>query len=94
MSVGSDLRWPGEALVPGAFKRVSAQLLTPRQREVAALIALGLTNREIASRLMVTERTAEGHVQSILNKLAFYSRARIAAWAVGCRLLRGDASDE
>jgi len=44
--------------------------------------------------LVVAERTAEGHVQSILNKLGFYSRSRIAAWAVGCRLPRGDATDE
>ena len=87
MGVGSDLRWASEALVP-------SQVLTPRQREVAALIALGLTNREIASRLVVAERTAEGHVQSILNKLGFYSRSRIAAWAVGCRLVGVDAGDE
>ena len=82
MGVGSDLLRASEALVP-------SQVLTPRQREVAALIALGLTNREIASRLVVAERTAEGHVQSILNKLGFYSRSRIAAWAVGCRLVGG-----
>jgi non-specific serine/threonine protein kinase len=87
MGVGSDLLRASEALVP-------SQVLTPRQREVAALIALGLTNREIASRLVVAERTAEGHVQGILNKLGFYSRARIAAWAVGCRLLWGDAGHE
>jgi predicted ATPase/class 3 adenylate cyclase/DNA-binding CsgD family transcriptional regulator len=57
-------------------------LLTAREREVAALIAQGLTNREIASRLVIAERTAEGHVQGILNKLGFNSRAQIAAWAV------------
>ena len=61
-------------------KRVD--LLTPREREVATLIASGLTNREIASRLVIAERTAEGHVQAILNKLTFNSRAQIAAWAV------------
>jgi non-specific serine/threonine protein kinase len=57
-------------------------LLTSREREVAALIAQGLSNREIASRLVIAERTAEGHVQSILNKLGFNSRTQIAAWAV------------
>jgi predicted ATPase/DNA-binding CsgD family transcriptional regulator len=56
--------------------------LTAREREVAALIAQGLSNRQIASRLVIAERTAEGHVQSILNKLTFNSRAQIAAWAV------------
>ncbi|HLW49220.1 MAG TPA: alpha/beta fold hydrolase [bacterium] len=57
-------------------------LLTSREREVAALIAQGLANREIAERLVIRERTAEGHVQSILNKLGFNSRVQVAAWAV------------
>lgn len=61
---------------------VHVSRLTVREREVAALIAQGLTNREIASRLTIAERTAEGHVQGILNKLGFNSRAQIAAWAV------------
>ena len=55
--------------------------LTTREREVAALVAKGLTNREIASRLVISERTADSHVQHILNKLGFSSRAQIAAWA-------------
>ena len=54
--------------------------LTPREREVAALIAEGLTNREIAARLVVAQRTAEGHVENILSKLGFTSRAQVAAW--------------
>jgi non-specific serine/threonine protein kinase len=62
------------------------RLLTLREREVAALIARGLTNRDIASQLVVTARTAETHVQNILNKLGFSSRAQIAAWAVECGL--------
>jgi non-specific serine/threonine protein kinase len=67
-------------------------ILTSREREVAALIAQGLTNREIAARLVVAERTAEGHVQSILNKLGVNSRARIAVWAAehGLRPGSGD----
>lgn len=60
--------------------------LTSREREVAALVAGGLTNREIAAALVVTERTAETHVQNILNKLGFSSRAQVAAWAVEQRL--------
>jgi len=57
-------------------------ILTSREREVAALIVQGLTNREIASHLVIAERTAEGHVQNILNKLGFNARTQIAAWAV------------
>ncbi len=60
----------------------TANLLTAREREVAALVARGLTNRDIAERLVVTERTAETHIQNILNKLGYTSRAQIAAWVV------------
>ena len=62
-------------------KDTAADLLTAREREVAALVAHGMTNRQIAAKLVVTERTAETHVQNILNKLGFTSRAQIAAWA-------------
>ncbi len=55
--------------------------LTPREREVAALVAAGLSNREIAGRLVITERTAEGHVAHILDRLGFRTRVQIAAWA-------------
>lgn len=54
--------------------------LTRREREVAALIADGLSNREIAARLVVAQRTAEGHVENILGKLGFTSRAQVAGW--------------
>ncbi|MBE3015621.1 AAA family ATPase [Microbispora sp. NEAU-D428] len=54
--------------------------LTPREREIAELIAQGLSNREISSALVISQRTAEGHVERILNKLAFNSRTQIAAW--------------
>ncbi|GGQ55560.1 ATP-binding protein [Couchioplanes azureus] len=59
--------------------------LTPREREVAALVAEGLTNREIAARLVVAQRTAEGHVENILSKLGFTSRAQVAAWLAARR---------
>jgi len=49
---------------------------------VATLIARGLTNREIAQALAISERTAGNHVQHILNKLGVSSRAQIAVWAV------------
>ena len=57
--------------------------LSPREREIALLVANGLTNGAIAQRLVISERTVEGHVAHILNKLGHTSRAQIAAWAVG-----------
>jgi YVTN family beta-propeller protein len=56
--------------------------LTPRELEVAHLVAQGLTNRQIASRLFIAERTAEYHVEQIRNKLGFHARSEIAAWVV------------
>jgi non-specific serine/threonine protein kinase len=56
--------------------------LTPREREVAALIAQGKSNRAIAQALVISEKTAERHVANILSKLGFHSRTQIAAWAV------------
>ncbi len=54
--------------------------LTDRELEVAKLITGGLSNREIADRLVISPRTAEGHVNRILRKLGFDSRTQIAAW--------------
>ena len=55
--------------------------LTAREREIASLVASGLSNRAIADRLVISERTAQNHVQHILGKLGFANRAQIAAWA-------------
>jgi DNA-binding CsgD family transcriptional regulator len=60
-------------------------LLSPREREVAALIAEGRSNRQIGKTLVISERTAEHHVQSILSKLGFDSRAQVAAWVASAR---------
>jgi pimeloyl-ACP methyl ester carboxylesterase/DNA-binding CsgD family transcriptional regulator len=54
--------------------------LTPRQVEVAALIAGGATNREIAARLTITERSVESHLERICARMGFRSRSQIAAW--------------
>ncbi|QBR92031.1 helix-turn-helix transcriptional regulator [Nocardioides euryhalodurans] len=54
--------------------------LSPRERETAVLVAEGLSNRQIAARLVISERTAQNHVQHILGKLGFVNRAQIAAW--------------
>jgi predicted ATPase/serine/threonine protein kinase/DNA-binding CsgD family transcriptional regulator len=58
---------------------------TKREREVAELVAEGLTNREIASRLTISVRTAQGHIEHLLAKLGFTTRAQIAAWVVESR---------
>jgi DNA-binding CsgD family transcriptional regulator len=67
--------------------------LTTREREVAALVAQGKSNRAIASELVVGIRTVEAHVTRILNKLAFSSRAQIAVWAVEKGFARPDRDD-
>ncbi len=54
--------------------------LTPREREIAALIARGLSNRAIAGELVISQATVARHVANMLTKLGFSSRARIAAW--------------
>ncbi len=57
------------------------QTLTRREAEVAALAARGLTNRDIAARLLLSVRTVEVHVDHILTKLGFRTRTQLAAWA-------------
>ena len=60
--------------------------LTRRELEVADLVADGLSNPQIAARLVISVRTAQGHVENILRKLGFNSRSRIAAWVTERRL--------
>ncbi|MFJ8849192.1 response regulator transcription factor [Streptomyces sp. NPDC102437] len=54
-----------------------ADVLTPREREVATLLASGLSNREVAEQLVTSKRTADTHVERILTKLAIDSRTEI-----------------
>jgi len=61
---------------------VDAGPLSRREQEVVVMIAAGMTNRQIAERLFIAERTAEGHVERIRNKLGFRSRTEVATWAV------------
>jgi DNA-binding CsgD family transcriptional regulator/sugar lactone lactonase YvrE len=56
--------------------------LSRREREVAALVAEGLTNRQIGERLFISERTVDGHLEHVREKLAVNTRAQIAAWYV------------
>lgn len=79
---------PGGRRDTGAPK---GSVLTPREREVAALVAEGMTNRQIAESLFVAERTAETHVENILMKLGFTSRTQVAGWVLGAGL-HGDGT--
>jgi pimeloyl-ACP methyl ester carboxylesterase/DNA-binding CsgD family transcriptional regulator len=63
--------------------QTAASPLTGRELEVAELIAAGLTNQAIASRLGIAPRTAESHAENIRRKLGVRSRAQIAAWVTG-----------
>ena len=62
--------------------RAAADTLTAREHEVLALLAAGLSNREIATRLSISERTARTHVSSILDKLGLRSRTQAALYAI------------
>jgi DNA-binding CsgD family transcriptional regulator len=62
--------------------QVRSSALTPRELEVADLVAAGLTNREIAHSLVISTRTVESHIDHIKVKLGFTRRARIVAWAL------------
>ena len=70
-----------EASAVGNRPTGGSPALTERELEVAELVAKGMTDREIAAELVISQRTAESHVQHILTKLGFRSRAQIAAWA-------------
>jgi non-specific serine/threonine protein kinase len=70
----------GPAAGVTAHGRGEREPLTGREREVAELIAEGLSNRDIAARLFIGHRTVETHVENILNKLGFKSRSEVAAW--------------
>jgi DNA-binding NarL/FixJ family response regulator len=73
----------GEPTPHSADERAVSQqraVLTRREREIATLVAEGLSNKEIADRLVIAKRTAETHVENILSKLGFTSRVQIAMW--------------
>ena len=94
-------RWPGwrrdeaaallRRLGEGPAAADGPGVLTPREREVAALLAEGLSNGEIARRLFISAKTASVHVSNILAKLGMASRAEVAAWAVRSGLVGGAA---
>jgi DNA-binding NarL/FixJ family response regulator len=85
-------RWPGwrHEEVTALLRRLGDRAaptdgpdsLTPREREVAVLLAEGLSNGEIARRLFISTKTASVHVSNILAKLDMTSRTGVATWAV------------
>jgi DNA-binding CsgD family transcriptional regulator/tetratricopeptide (TPR) repeat protein len=83
-------RWPGwrRDRADGLLRRLEGSTqradggLTAREREVATLIAQGLTNGQLADRLYISPKTAAVHVSNILTKLGLSGRAEVAAWAV------------
>jgi len=83
-AVEETLAWLAEAPPAAApsSEAPAVAMLTRRERQVVALLARGLTNRQIAEALVLTEGTAENYVQRILGKLNFNNRAQIAVWAV------------
>ena len=72
----------GDGARPGraAPAEAGAGVLAKREADVARLVADGLTNKQIGTRLFISERTVDSHVRSILNKLGASSRAQIATW--------------
>ncbi len=93
-------RLPLDAVVADALDDQAARpppggdapaVLTRREREVAELVARGLSNKEIAGSLVIAQRTAETHVEHVLTKLGFTSRAQIASWVTARRAEPGAA---
>ncbi len=79
------LDMPGRLAVAhrvAAGNRAASGPLTARESEVAALVADGLSNKAIAGRLFVSERTVESHVRSVLGKLGYANRTEIVAWVL------------
>ncbi len=75
----------GEPEVAAASPADPRSPLTKREAEIAELVTEGLSNRGIADSLHLSERTVQGHVQSILRKLDFRSRVQVAAWVLRAR---------
>ena len=60
--------------------RSGPAVLTKREHQIAELLAAGLTNEDIASKLVISKRTVDTHVEHILVKLGFNSRTQVAVW--------------
>jgi non-specific serine/threonine protein kinase len=81
-SVDDAVRYAIDEQTVPAKKSPEVDALSRRERQVAELVAEGLTNRAIAAKLVISQRTAQGHVERILSKLGYTSRTQIATWLV------------
>ena len=96
MSLEQALAKAGDIAFKAAVARQRQQELhglTPREREVAALIAHAKSNGEIAEELMVSKRTVESHIANIRSKLGFTKRAQIVRWAIETGLINATGLD-
>lgn len=73
---------------PGSRSPRTSSPLTDRERQIAALIADGMSNRDIAAELTISVRTVDGHVERILRKLDFGSRTQVASWMAAAARVR------
>ena len=82
------------AIPPYPPRRGAVHPLTPQQTKVAALVAQGLSTKEMAAALFVEESTIENHIQAIFTKLDFHRRPQIAVWAVERGLYKPEVSTQ
>lgn len=98
--VSGRLLWPRPvpaavpAAVPVADQAATGYPLSPRELEVAILIAKGLKSKEVANKLDILRGTVDKHIEHIYNKLGFSSRAQLAIWLMERGLLERSAADE
>jgi DNA-binding CsgD family transcriptional regulator len=78
----APLAGDARALVASLQSAVEPSPLSRRETEIAEHVAKGLTNKQIATALFLSERTVESHVQNILGKLGFRTRSQIATWVI------------
>ena len=76
----SPTPWTSRGTARRPNRAAAATPLTRREQQVAELVAQGLSNKEIAAKLVISQRTAESHVDHILTKLGLTNRAQAAAW--------------
>ena len=79
-AAGPESRQPRSSARTASHAEASVPGLTARERQIAALIARGLSNRGIAAELVISPATAARHVANIFGKLGVTSRAQVAAW--------------